>query len=126
MWHVVACRCGALCFTRTIISGKQVLILLAGADQTDQSGACLRADAQPISGDCGQKHVSRKHEMWRGGGPGAGGRDANQLSRGPLLRPPPAAPALCRGRCSALDAIRSVPNRCRRRGARSRKSGDGR
>jgi hypothetical protein len=32
--------------------------------EADQSGACLRADAQPISGDYGQKYVSRKHEMW--------------------------------------------------------------
>jgi hypothetical protein len=32
--------------------------------EADQSGACLRADAQPTSGDYGQKYVSRKHEMW--------------------------------------------------------------
>jgi hypothetical protein len=49
-----ACRCGALCFMRTIISVKQVPIVVVEAGQ---SGACLRADAQPISGDCGRFFV---------------------------------------------------------------------
>ena len=46
---------------RTIISVIQVLIMVVEADQ---SGACLRAEAQPIRSDYGQKCVSRKHEMW--------------------------------------------------------------
>jgi hypothetical protein len=44
-----------------IISGKQVLIAVAEADQ---SAACLRAEPQPIRGAYVQKYVSRKHEMW--------------------------------------------------------------
>jgi hypothetical protein len=32
--------------------------------EAGQSGGCLRAEAQPISGDYGQKYVSLKHEMW--------------------------------------------------------------
>jgi hypothetical protein len=92
----------ALCFMRTIISVKQVPIMVVEADQ---SGARLRAGAQPISGDyalvitparsalagntkCGSR--ARRNTTRRR----TGGRDANQLSRGPLLRPPPARPVL--------------------------------